>query len=76
MLFNLIPEALKNQDSLTSSTMTAEAAMRLCDRRRGIGADGVLSVLPARGGAAAYMPQALPWDVRGLRSERTRNGCR
>ena len=24
----------------------------------------------------AFMPQALPWDVRGLRSERTRNACR
>jgi len=24
----------------------------------------------------AFMPQALPWDVRGPRSERTRNGCR
>ena len=23
-----------------------------------------------------FMPQALPWDVRGPRSERTRNGCR
>ena len=24
----------------------------------------------------AFMPQALPWDVRDPRSERTRNGCR
>ena len=24
----------------------------------------------------AFMPQALPWDVRGVRSERTRNGNR
>ena len=24
----------------------------------------------------AFLPQALPWDVRGRRSERTRNGCR
>jgi hypothetical protein len=23
-----------------------------------------------------FMPQALPWDVRGPRSERTRNGYR
>ena len=36
--------------------VTAERARRLCDRRRGIGADGVLSVLPPRGAdAAAYM---------------------
>jgi len=24
----------------------------------------------------AFMPQALPWDVRGPRSERTRNASR
>jgi len=24
----------------------------------------------------AFLPQALPWDVRGLRSERTRNASR
>src|ERR671939_1809640 len=35
--------------------MSAERATRLCDRRRGVGADGVLSVLPPRGGGAAYM---------------------
>ena len=35
--------------------MTAERAARLCDRRRGIGADGVLSVLSPRTGGAAYM---------------------
>ncbi len=35
--------------------MTAARAVRLCDRRRGIGADGVLSVLPSRHGGAAYM---------------------
>jgi diaminopimelate epimerase len=35
--------------------MTAERAVRLCDRRRGIGADGVLSVLPPRASGVAYM---------------------
>ncbi len=36
--------------------MRADRAVRLCDRRRGIGADGVLSLLPPRSaGAAAYM---------------------
>jgi len=39
----------------TSELMSAERARRLCDRRRGIGADGVLSVLPARDGGVAYM---------------------
>lgn len=34
---------------------TAEEALRLCDRRRGIGADGVLTVLPPRAGGAAFM---------------------
>ena len=33
--------------------LTADAAVRLCDRRRGIGADGVLSLLPARDSAAS-----------------------
>jgi len=32
-----------------------DRAARLCDRRRGIGADGLLSLLPAREGGAAYM---------------------
>jgi diaminopimelate epimerase len=35
--------------------MDRERARRLCDRHRGIGADGVLTVLPARAGGAAYM---------------------
>lgn len=35
--------------------MKADHAIRLCDRRLGIGADGVLSILPARDGGAAYM---------------------
>jgi diaminopimelate epimerase len=39
----------------TPELMDAARAQRLCDRRRGIGADGVLSVLPARAGAAAFM---------------------
>jgi diaminopimelate epimerase len=34
---------------------SADRARRLCDRRRGVGADGVLSILPARDGGAAYM---------------------
>jgi diaminopimelate epimerase len=32
--------------------VTAQEAIRLCDRRRGIGADGVLVLLPAQGAAA------------------------
>jgi diaminopimelate epimerase len=35
--------------------MTAARAVALCDRRRGIGADGVLTILPASGGGAARM---------------------
>ncbi len=37
------------------SLMDADRARRLCDRRRGIGADGVLTLLPARSGGAAFM---------------------
>jgi diaminopimelate epimerase len=39
----------------TAELMSADRARRLCDRRRGIGADGVLSVLPPRAGGVAYM---------------------
>ncbi len=35
--------------------MDADRARRVCDRHRGVGADGVLTVLPARAGGAAYM---------------------
>jgi diaminopimelate epimerase len=35
--------------------MDPDRARRLCDRRRGVGADGVLTVLPPRAGGAAYM---------------------
>ncbi len=35
--------------------MDAARARRICDRHRGVGADGVLTVLPARAGGAAYM---------------------
>jgi diaminopimelate epimerase len=35
--------------------MEADRARRLCDRRRGVGADGVLTVLPPRAGGAAAM---------------------
>lgn len=34
---------------------TAEEAFRLCDRRRGIGADGVLTVLPPESDGVAFM---------------------
>ena len=39
----------------TPELMSAARAVLLCDRRRGIGADGVLSVMPARRGGAAFM---------------------
>jgi diaminopimelate epimerase len=40
----------------SAEPMDAARAVRLCDRRRGVGADGVLSVLPPRSpGAAASM---------------------
>ncbi|HEY6107212.1 MAG TPA: diaminopimelate epimerase [Anaeromyxobacteraceae bacterium] len=35
--------------------MTPERAFRLCDRRRGVGGDGVLTVLPPEEGGAAAM---------------------
>jgi diaminopimelate epimerase len=38
-----------------AAPMSPGRAVALCDRRRGIGADGVLTILPAREGGAAYM---------------------
>ena len=38
-----------------TALMAPGRAVALCDRRRGIGADGVLTILPARDGGAAYM---------------------
>ena len=38
-----------------AALMTPLRAKLLCDRRRGIGADGVLSVLPPRAGGVAFM---------------------
>ena len=38
-----------------SAPVSPGRAVALCDRRRGIGADGVLTLLPAREGGAAYM---------------------
>ena len=35
--------------------MTPERAVHLCDRRRGVGADGVLTLLPPQEGGAGYM---------------------
>ena len=39
----------------TAELMSPAQAARLCDRRRGIGGDGVLSVMPPRDGGVAYM---------------------
>jgi diaminopimelate epimerase len=42
-------------DAVREDAISAALAMDLCDRRRGIGADGVLLVLPARGEGDARM---------------------
>jgi diaminopimelate epimerase len=46
---------------------------RLCDRHRGVGGDGVLLVLPARGGAGARM---VVLNADGSRPEMCGNGLR
>jgi diaminopimelate epimerase len=62
--------------------LTAELAVALCDRRSGIGADGVLHVVPSNADAdAAAMADAAPWfmDYRnadGSVSETCGNGLR
>jgi diaminopimelate epimerase len=50
-------QGLGNDFVLVEATepVDPERARRLCDRRRGIGADGVLTILPGEGGTAARM---------------------
>ena len=40
--------------------MAPARAVALCDRRRGIGADGVLTILPARDGGAGVHAHVRP----------------
>lgn len=54
------------------SWIRAETAIRWCDRRRGIGADGVLTLLPAAG-AAAFMHI---YNADGSEPEMCGNGLR
>lgn len=54
---------------LEGVAMTPEGARRLCDRRRGVGADGVLIVDRAR-------PRMEVWNADGSRPEMCGNGLR
>ncbi len=54
--------------------VTAEAAVRLCDRRRGIGADGVLTVLAPRAPSASLRMHVYNAD--GSVAEMCGNGLR
>ena len=54
--------------------MTAEAAAHWCDRRRGVGADGVLTLLPPTGGGAAARMHIYNAD--GSEPEMCGNGLR
>jgi diaminopimelate epimerase len=55
-----------------SPAISPERARELCDRRRGIGADGVL-VVEAKSGAA---PRMIVWNADGSRPEMCGNGLR
>jgi diaminopimelate epimerase len=54
--------------------LTPERVARLCDRRFGIGGDGVLRVLPATGGDAEWFMDY--WNSDGSLSEMCGNGVR
>lgn len=54
--------------------ISAELARRLCDRHRGIGADGVLSLLPSRDPRAALRLHI--WNADGSQAEMCGNGLR
>ena len=66
--FVLVPDAAGGGE------LTAEQVVALCDRRTGIGADGVLRVAPSRvPGAAWFMDY---WNADGSLSEMCGNGAR
>lgn len=61
-------------DVASEGLLSAERAMKLCDRHLGVGADGVLLVLPpASPSARARM---LVWNADGSRPEMCGNGIR
>ncbi|MBB5872337.1 diaminopimelate epimerase [Allocatelliglobosispora scoriae] len=57
-----------------SVELTADLVARLCDRRFGIGGDGVLRVLPSTGPAASWFMDY--WNSDGSLSEMCGNGIR
>lgn len=60
-------------DRAADQTVGSDLARRLCDRRRGIGADGLILARPDGEGAAARM---LLWNADGSRAELSGNGLR
>lgn len=61
-------------DAASEAEVSADLARALCDRRRGIGADGVLVMLPARDPSAAGRMRVLNSD--GSVAEMCGNGLR
>jgi diaminopimelate epimerase len=60
-------------DAEDGATVGAAVARAFCDRRRGIGADGVLEMLPPRAGGSARM---RVWNADGSIAEMCGNGLR
>ncbi len=60
-------------DADGTSVVDADSARHLCDRRRGIGADGLILARPAGEGAAARMTL---WNADGSVAELSGNGLR
>jgi diaminopimelate epimerase len=62
-------------DPGTVVTVDAGVARRLCDRHRGIGADGIIRGRPAPAGSGALLGFEL-WNADGSRAEMSGNGMR
>ncbi len=66
-------EGLGNDFVIVEATPSIDEVRALCDRRRGVGGDGVLVVTPARGGEPARM---VVFNADGSRPEMCGNGLR
>jgi len=60
----------------SDTDLAPEEVARICDRHRGVGADGVLLVLPASGGAKTARAKMVVRNADGSRPEMCGNGVR
>ena len=67
--------AIANRDADAEQVQDPDVVRQLCDRRRGVGADGVLALLPARPGVDADVRMRV-LNADGSEAEMCGNGLR